>query len=153
MRDGDRVLPKHTRSIRLFRGIDISALASTLVVLAFVLLAVAWMPPTHGHHVVDLAHVGHPVPMPGASRDDVLLVTVSRSGRVYFRNDEIMPADLADRIRDRLKDHGVERKVYIQVDMRAKWDAVKVVLDGVRSAGILRVAFLVDQSRSAGSLP
>jgi biopolymer transport protein ExbD len=147
------VLPEHTRSIRLFRGIDVSALASILVVLAFVMLAVAWMPPTHGHHAVDLAHVGHPVPMPGAGRDDVLLVSVTRNGRVYFRSDEIMPADLADRIRDRLKDREVERKVYIQVDMRAKWGMVKVVLDGVRSAGILRVAFLADQRRSLPSLP
>jgi biopolymer transport protein ExbD len=56
-------------------------------------------------------------------------------------------------IAEHLKDRGVERKVYIVADMRAKWGAVKIVLDGVRSAGILRVAFLVDQRRSTASLP
>jgi biopolymer transport protein TolR len=147
------VLPKHTRSIRLFRGIDVSALASILVVLAFVLLVVAWMPPTHHAYSVDLAHVGHPAPMPGASRDDAMIVVVTRDGLASFRGDHVNPADLPAKIQDRLKDRGVERKVYIRADSRAKWGAVKVVLDGVRSAGILRVAFLVDQQKSAASLP
>jgi biopolymer transport protein ExbD len=60
---------------------------------------------------------------------------------------------LQQKIVEHLKDRGVERKVYIVADSRAKWGAVKVVLDGVRSAGILRVAFLVNQSRSTASLP
>jgi biopolymer transport protein ExbD len=143
------MLPKHTRSIRLIRGIDISALASILVVLAFVMLGVAWMPPTHHAYSVDLAHVAHPAPMPGASRDDAMIITVTREGLVSLGNDPISSARLPDKIRDRLRDRGVERKVYIRVDLRAKWGAVKLVLDGVRSAGILRVAFLVDQRRSS----
>jgi len=143
------VLPKHTRSIRLFRGIDVSALASILVVLALVLLAVAWMPPTHHAYSVDLAHVVHPAPMPGAKRDDAMIITVTRNGLVSFGGDHVAPADLPAKIQDRLRDRGGERRVYIRADLRAKWGAVKLVLDGVRSAGILRVAFLVDQRRSS----
>jgi hypothetical protein len=37
--------------------------------------------------------------------------------------------------------------VYIIADMRARWSTVKIVLEGVRSAGIIRVAFLADQRR------
>ena len=80
-------------------------------------------------------------------------VAILRDGRVYFGTDRVDAAALQCKIAERLKDRGAERKVYIVADARAKWGAVKVVLDGVRSAGILRVAFLVDQRRSPTSLP
>lgn len=74
-------------------------------------------------------------------------VTILRDGQVYFGSDRVTPAALQQKIAEHLNERGVERKVYIVADMRAKWGAVKVVLDGVRSAGVLRVAFLVDQRR------
>lgn len=52
---------------------------------------------------------------------------------------------LSEKIAGRLKDRGVERKVYIHADMRAHWSGLKTVLDAVRSAGVLRVAFLVNR--------
>jgi biopolymer transport protein ExbD len=85
--------------------------------------------------------------MAGAGREDAMLITVTRDGRAYFGSDQIDPVSLATKIQDRLKDREVERKVYIVADMRARWSTVKIVLDGVRSAGIIRVAFLVNQRR------
>ena len=83
--------------------------------------------------------------MPGALREDVMKVTIRRDGKVYFGSDQINVIDLPAKVLDRLKDRGVERKVYVVADMRSRWGTVKMVLDGVRSAGIIRVAFLVDQ--------
>jgi hypothetical protein len=36
----------------------------------------------------------------------------------------------------------------VVADMRARWGSVKRALDGVRAAGILRIAFIVDQRKS-----
>jgi len=47
-----------------------------------------------------------------------------------------------------LQDRDVERKVYIHADNRAQWGTVKLVLNGVSEAGILRVAFLAYQRSS-----
>jgi len=91
--------------------------------------------------------------MPGALREDVLKVTILRDGRVYFGADRVDAAALRQKIAERLNDRGAERRVYIVADARAEWGTVKIVLDGVRSAGILRVAFLVDQRRATASLP
>jgi biopolymer transport protein ExbD len=55
---------------------------------------------------------------------------------------------LQQKITDRLKDRSAEKKVYIKADMRAQWGGVKEVLDEVRAAGVLRVAFLVDERRA-----
>jgi biopolymer transport protein ExbD len=83
--------------------------------------------------------------MPRSQREDAKFVTVMRDGSVYFGVDKIATYDLASRILDRLKDRSVERRVYIRADGRARYRTVKEVLDGVRSAGIERVAFPVDQ--------
>ena len=58
---------------------------------------------------------------------------------------------MAEKIQARLKDRDVERKVYVVADMRAQWSNVEMVLDGVRSAGIDKVAFLADQRRVPSS--
>ena len=78
-----------------------------------------------------------------------MIVNITRDGKVYFGVEQVRPADLPQKIAVRLTDHSVERKVYIKADMRARWGSVKLALDAVRSAGLMRVAFLVDQRRSA----
>jgi biopolymer transport protein TolR len=74
-------------------------------------------------------------------------ITVTRDGKVYFGVEQVNLISLPEKIADHLKDGEVERKVYITADGRARYGTVKSVLDGVRSAGIIRVAFLVDQRR------
>jgi len=98
---------------------------------------------------VDLPKVPHSVSMPGALREDRMQVSITRDGKVYFGSEQVVPDSMAGRIQLRLKDRGVERKVYVVADRRARWGTVKTVLDGVRSAGIIRVAFLVYARPSA----
>ena len=85
--------------------------------------------------------------MPGAMQDDVMQVSITRDGKVFFGSEYIVPDSLKDKIQVRLADPEVERKVYIRADARARYGTIKAVLDGVRSAGILRVTFLADQRR------
>ena len=119
-----------------------------MAMVVFVMLLVFMTVPTHHHGVsVDLPKVPHPVAMRGADREDAMKATVTRDGKVYFGNEQIRFGDLPAKIQERLKDRDVERKVYVVADMRSRWGTVKLVLDGVRSAGIIRVAFLADQRR------
>jgi biopolymer transport protein ExbD len=76
-----------------------------------------------------------------------MMITVTRDGKVIFGTDYVNPMDLPAKIQERLKDREVERKVYIVADMRARWGGVKLALDGVRGAGITRVAFLANEER------
>jgi biopolymer transport protein ExbD len=137
-------------SPKLFSGIDATAFASILVVMIITVLVFASMSYNPHHAVsVDVPRVTHPVAMRGALRDDAMKVSVLRDGQVYFGSDRVWSGDLAQRIQNRLKDRELERKVYIMADVRARWSDVETVLDSVRSAGIIRVAFLADQ----GQLP
>jgi biopolymer transport protein ExbD/biopolymer transport protein TolR len=86
--------------------------------------------------------------MPGANREDAMIVNITRDGKLYFGSEQVTTATLRERMADHLKDHSVERKVYIKADMRARWGAVKQVVDSVRMVGLMRIAFLVDQRHS-----
>jgi biopolymer transport protein TolR len=133
---------------KLFSGMDTTAFAAIMVVLVFAELIAGTMSYNPHHGVgIDLPRILRPVSMSGALRDDVMQVSITRDGKVFFGSDQIVPDSLTEKIQTRLRDLDVERKVYIRADARARFGTVKIVVDGVRSAGILRVAFLVDQRR------
>jgi len=137
-------LQKSHRSLKLFTGFDTTAFTVVLVVVVFTLWIMDSARPMVTRGVsADPPYVSHPVSMPGALREDAMQITILRDGQVYFDNDRIWSDDLAQKIQNRLKDRGVERKAYFVADTRAQWGVVKAALDQVRSAGIIRVAFLV----------
>jgi biopolymer transport protein TolR len=148
----DRVLAmlrKSRISPRLFSDFNTLQFASVMAMVVFVVLLIFMTitPPFHSGGSVDLPKVLHPVAMRGADREDAIKVSITRDGKVYLGTEQVWLPDLPSKILVRLKDREVERKVYVVADMRARWGGVKMVLDGVRSSGIIRVAFLVDQRR------
>ena len=112
----------------------------------FIAMAAPHPPTLPTSKTVDLAKVEHAVPMPGARREDALVVTIERDGQVFLGNDKVIVSELHTKISEGL-DRGSERKVYIQPDRRAKYGSVLEVLNGIRSAGIENVAFLVWEPR------
>ena len=137
------------RSPSLFSDFNTLQFAGVMSMVVFVMLLCFMTAPTaHRGVSTDLAKVFHSISMPWANREDAMRVTITRDGMVFFGSDRVSSADLPEKIANRLKDHSVERKVYITADLRARWGAIKPVLDGVRAAGVLRVAFLVDQRRT-----
>jgi len=144
------MLRKSRTAPKLFSGFDTLQFASVMGIVVFVVLLIFMTIPIDHHGVsADLPKVLHPVAMRGANREDAVKITILRDGRIYLGTDRISSGDLAQKIQDRLKDREVERKVYIVADTRAHWGRVRLALEGVRDAGIIRVAFLADQ----GQLP
>jgi len=144
------MLQSWRKPAKLFSDFNTLPFACVMSLVVFVLLLVFL---TNGGPIcrgtsIDLAKVGHPVSMPGAGREDAMIVNITRDGKVYFTVDQIAPANLPQKIADRLNDRSVERQVYIRVDLRARWGTVRQVIEGVQAAGLVRVAFLVDQRRS-----
>jgi len=134
----------------LFSDFNTLQFACVMSLVVFVLLLV-YMVHTEPFHSgsVDLPKVLHPASMFWADREDAMIVNVTRDGKIYFGPEQVTTVTLRGKIADHLKDRSVERKVYIKADMRARWGSVKAVAESVRAAGLMRVAFLVDQRRSA----
>ena len=95
---------------------------------------------------VDYSLVNHAKPMPGALREDAMVVALSRDGSLFFGNNKVVPEDLPDFIRT-ASASGSERKIYFKADARAKYGDVKEALRQVSSSGIQDVAILVNTPR------
>jgi biopolymer transport protein ExbD len=89
----------------------------------------------------DLFGARHSTRMPGAGREDVMRIDLTRDGRVFFRSVQVTREDLPDVIRKGLHE-GAERKVYLAVDARTRYSDVPPILDEIRLAGVDNVAFL-----------
>ena len=145
---------KRHRSSQLICGIDEIPFVHVAVVFSFILfLFFLTLPmPFHGGLRPDLPRVGHPVLMAHANREDAMTVAIWRDDKVFFRNDQVRPDELPAKIRESIS-QGAERKVYIRADARARYTWVAEVLDNVRSAGIEKIGFLVEQRRTPAPKP
>jgi biopolymer transport protein ExbD/biopolymer transport protein TolR len=96
---------------------------------------------------VDMAKVNNPVPMPDADKEDALLVSVMRDGKIYFGTDVVTADSLTEKVKDRLANR-VDKRVFIKSDARAKYGSVVDVVDNVRSAGVDDVGLLTEQTKA-----
>lgn len=99
------------------------------------------VPSAHSGVWVDLPHVKNVTAQPGANRDDVLRVVVSRDGNTYFRRSKIEVSELHNRLREEIQ-NGSEPKVYLYVDARARNGDVEPAVDQIQLAGIVNIAII-----------
>ena len=121
---------------------DVTGFLSIMVVL----LAIFWAPvfarpDLPFRRTVDMIHSGNAVAVLNAAREDAMVVTVRRDGRILFRAVQISPDELTARIGDALKQHA-ERRIYINADRRAKYSSVRICLEAIQAAGVKEIAFL-----------
>ena len=132
----------------LICNIDVTAFAAVMVALLGVFLLTSGVVTHPGHGIgADLPHVNHAISMRGVDREDAMLVTIARDDKVFFRSELINPSQLPGKIRESVS-HGSEKEVYIRADAHAKYEWIAEVLNGVHSAGIEKIGFLVNESRT-----
>jgi biopolymer transport protein TolR len=95
---------------------------------------------------VELAKSRYSIEMVAADREDALLVTVSRDGRIYFDTRQIGAEELPSSIREKLK-LGARPVVYLKIDARARYRKVGEALDGIRHSGVEKVGIITEQRR------
>ena len=142
---------KHSRSAPIICTMDFTGFSVVMVIFVFVLLTIMMtFPPPAGGSYVDLPRACHAVDMRNAGREDALIITIPRDGRVYLCGDSMEIDSLAGSIRERLA-AGAPWRVYLEVDKRAKYRVVLNVLNAVRSAGFGKVNFLVEKRFASGA--
>jgi biopolymer transport protein ExbD/biopolymer transport protein TolR len=133
---------KRPRPSQFLNGIDFWAFLSVELVLLMIFMVNA--PSPHANRSpVDFAKTEHATPMPGALREDAMLITVSRDGNVYFGANQIRCNDLPASIRESVR-RGSEKKVYLKVDARAKYGDAALIIDQIRQAGIHDVGIITE---------
>ena len=125
-------------------NINVTPMVDVMLVLLIIFMVITPML-QHGPPV-ELAKANNPKPMQDADKEDAILIAVNREGKVFFGNDQINPADLTEKVRDRIANRA-DKTVYVKADARSHYKAVVEVVDNVRSAGVSELALLTEQKR------
>jgi biopolymer transport protein ExbD len=138
------------RKSHFFCNIDLTGLLSIELALLIIFMTL----PTTAHHdaFVYWPHAANVTAQPGANRDDVLRVLVSRDGNTYFRTSKIEVSELHNRLREELR-NGSEAKVYLYVDARARNGDVEPAVDEIQLAGITKIAIIASGPSGSSTLP
>jgi biopolymer transport protein ExbD/biopolymer transport protein TolR len=126
-------------------NINVTPMVDVMLVLLIIFMVIT--PMLQKGVSVDMAKVNNPVPMPDADKEDALLVSVMRDGKIFFGTDVVTADALTQKVKDRLANR-VDKRVFIKSDARAKYGSVVDVVDNVRSAGVDDVGLLTEQNKS-----
>jgi len=150
--------PKPRHTVR-FARVDLSALtASFSLVFIISLFSVSIETSRHHGRSVDLPEAIHPTRESGALSPDALQIAVSRTGDFFVSGHISSPVEKIDApsIPERLVSlelPGVERRVYVHADARAKYGDIATALAAIRYAGLSNVTFMVDRYHAASPPP
>jgi biopolymer transport protein ExbD len=131
------------RRNELYCRIDPAPIAAIFFAFVGLFLGDVAYPHAHSMVFVDRASATHARSLPKALREDAILISVTRDGSVYVRNTRLHPAELPNKIRDSVL-NGAEKRIYLQVDARAKYGDVKALLPFIQLSGVENVTFLTE---------
>ena len=144
-------LAKRDEGSKVSSEINVTPMVDVMLVLLIIFMVVT--PMLQKGISVDMAKVNNPEPMQDADKEDALLVSITRDGKVYFGSEQISVDALTTKVKDRLATNSQSKQVYVKADMRARFGSVVQVVDAVRAAGVDDLGLLTDQRKKAPSAP
>ncbi|HTW58109.1 MAG TPA: biopolymer transporter ExbD [Terriglobales bacterium] len=143
-------LAKRDEGKKVNSEINVTPMVDVMLVLLIIFMVVT--PMLQKGISVDMAKVNNPTPMEDADKEDALLVSITRDGKVYLGSDSIDVDSLTNKVKDRLANKP-DKRVYVKSDMRARFGYVVQVVDAVRAAGVDDLGLLTDQRKTAPNAP
>jgi len=122
--------------------INVTPMADVMLVLLIIFMVVT--PMLQKGQAVELAKTKNPIDMKEADRDDAVLVTITRDGKLYLGQEKVTVEALATKVNDLLASK-LEKKVFVKSDLRAKYGDVVSVVDNIRNAGVDQVGLLTER--------
>ena len=144
-------LAKRDEGSKVTSDINVTPMVDVMLVLLIIFMVVT--PMLQKGISVDLAKVNSPEQMPDADKEDALLVSITRDGKVYFGSEQVQDIDgLTTKVKDRLANKA-DKRVYVKADMRTRFGGVVKVVDSVRAAGVDDIGLLTDQKKTGTPPP
>ncbi len=141
-------LSKRDEGSKINSNINVTPMVDVMLVLLIIFMVIT--PMLQKGVSVDMAKVASPTPMPDADKEDALLVSIMRDGKIYFGSDRVDADKLTQLVKDRLANK-VDKRVFIKSDARARYGNVVDVVDNVRSAGVDDVGLLTEQLKTGAA--
>jgi biopolymer transport protein TolR len=143
-------LAKRNEGAKVSSEINVTPMVDVMLVLLIIFMVVT--PMLQKGISVDMAPVNNPEQMPDADKEDALLVSITRDGKVYLGSESIQVDTLTTKVKDRLANKQ-DKRVYVKADMRTHFGNVVQVVDSVRAAGVDDLGLLTDQKKTGPNAP
>ena len=129
--------------------INVIPLADVMLVMLIIFMVIT--PMLSKGVSVDLVMTNNPVAMTEADKEDAVLVSITRDGRVYLGSSPAAPEELTQQVQDMLATQ-LDRTVYLKADARAVYRRVVEVVDYVRAAGVDNVGLITERNKMTTSM-
>jgi len=102
---------------------------------------------------VDLVKTKNPIAMQNADKDDAILVSITKDGKVYLGSDQFNNLnDLGVKVKDRLTSM-LDKTVFLKNDSRVRFERVVEVIDNLRGFGVDQLGLLTEQVKDGSAAP
>src|SRR5947209_14320403 len=104
-------LAKRDEGKKVNSNINVTPMVDVMLVLLIIFMGIT--PMLQKGVSVDMAKTNNPREMQDADKEDAVVVGVTRDSKVYLGSDQVAPADLGPKVRDKLEKR-TDKTVYIK---------------------------------------
>jgi biopolymer transport protein TolR len=138
-------LAKRDEGSKVNSNINVTPMVDVMLVLLIIFMVIT--PLAEQKVNVDLAQTETAVAMDNASKQDAVIVAITRDGKVYLGQDQITLDTLGQKVSDQLQNK-MDKTVYFRADARANYGRVEDAIDAVRTAGVEDVGLLTENKQN-----
>jgi biopolymer transport protein ExbD/biopolymer transport protein TolR len=91
-----------------------------------------------------MAKTRNPIAMQAADKEDAVLVSVTRDGKVFLGSNQTTADQLPPKVKDLLTNK-LDKTCFVKSDSRARYEKVVEVIDNLRAAGVDQLGLLTEQ--------
>jgi len=130
--------------------INVTPLVDVMLVMLIIFMVIT--PMLSKGITVELVQTKNPIAMQAADKEDAILISVTRDGKVYLGTDQFndLPS-LGTKVKDQLTNR-VDKTVYLKSDSRARYERVVEVLDNLRAFQVDQIGLLTEQIREGDAM-
>jgi biopolymer transport protein ExbD/biopolymer transport protein TolR len=132
--------------------INVTPMVDVMLVLLIIFMVITPML-TKGQSV-DKVKTKNAISMQAADKEDAVIVSVTRDGKVYLSPGNLQTT--ADQLPAKVKDllaNKLDKTCFIQADARARYEKVEDVVDNLRAAGVDQIGLITDQQAAEKKKP
>lgn len=124
---------------------DINVTPMVDVMLVMLIIFMVITPMLSKGITVDLVNTRNAVDMADADKEDAILVSITKDGKVYLGSDMYpeLPK-LGEKVKDMLTNR-LDKTVYLKNDSRTRYERVVEVVDGLRAYGVDTLGLITDK--------
>lgn len=131
--------------------INVTPLVDVMLVMLIIFMVIT--PMLSKGITVELVQTKNPIAMQAADKEDAILVSVTRDGKVYLGTDQFNDlTGLGTKVKDQLTNR-VDKTVYLKTDSRARYERVVEVLDNLRAFQVDQIGLLTEQIKEGDAMP